>query len=159
MSKHIALNADTTAKFIIIASASRGTETQASNMQRTAQAYQEVSSLGRAIKGIELVTGFYAEQGQEGTFEQSMAITCESVTTMKAIKALFLEKYDQDCILVWNRDTNDVWLLMRDRKDNCVIGNHGMYRMWSSVAVAEFNKAILPDAYTIAADGSVWCVK
>lgn len=159
MSKHITLNADSTAKFIIIASASRGTESQASNMQRTAQAYQEVSSLGRAIKGLELVTGFYAEEGQEGAFEQSMAIACESVTTMKAIKALFLAKYEQDCILVWNRDTDAVWLLMRDQKDTCIIGNHGMYRMWSSMAVAEVNKATLPDAYTIAADGSVWGIR
>ena len=54
--KHNVLSADALTKFIVIASASRGTETVGSNMMRTAQASTEVANLGTAVKGVELVT-------------------------------------------------------------------------------------------------------
>lgn len=152
--KHNALSADSLTKFVVIASACRGTESAASNMMRTAKAHHEVASLGRTVKAMELVTGFYAEQGQVGAFEQSMAIGVDSPNTLDALIELFCHKYEQDCILVWNRDTDGVWLHNCDGMTQ--IGQHGMARTEDNFELALERGRILPDAYTIAADGSVW---
>lgn len=155
--KHNVLSADALTKFVMIASASRGTETPASNMMRTAQAQREVISLGRTIKALEMVTGFYAEKGQEGTFEQSLAIGLDSPTTMSALIRLFCEKYDQDCVLVWNRDTDHVWLYGSDGMTQ--LGQRGMTRTEANLEAALLRNRVMPDAYTVAADGSVWEVR
>ncbi|MGL5566682.1 MAG: hypothetical protein ACRDC4_13245 [Plesiomonas sp.] len=155
--KHNVLSADALTKFVMIASASRGTCTSAQNMMRTAQAQREVISLGRTIRALEMVTGFYAEQGQEGAYEQSLAIGLDNPNTMGALIRLFCEKYDQDCVLVWNRDTDNVWLHSSDGMTQ--IGQHGMARTEVNYELALERGRILPDAYTIAADGSVWEVR
>lgn len=155
--KHNVLSADALTKFVMIASASRGTCTPAQNMMRTAQAQREVISLGRTIRALEMVTGFYAEQGQEGAYEQSLAIGLDNPNTMSALIRLFCEKYDQDCVLVWNRDTDNVWLHSSDGMTQ--IGQHGMARTEANYELALERGRILPDAYTIAADGSVWEVR
>ncbi|MGL5189579.1 MAG: hypothetical protein ACRC7S_07990 [Cetobacterium sp.] len=146
-------------KYVLIASACRSTMAPHQNMMRTSQAHAEVVGLGRTIKGLELVAGFYAEQGQEGAYEQSMAIGIDSPTTLKALTRLFCEKYEQDCVLVWNRDSNSVWLVHSDKGFLCELGTHGMYMMWTSMMVAEGNEWIQPDAFTVAADGSIWGVR
>lgn len=155
--KHNVLSADALTKFVIIASACRGTESAASNMMRTAQANREVASLGRTVKAMEMVTGFYAEQGQEGAFEQSMAIGVDSPFTVNLINKLFCEKYEQDCILVWNRDTDTIWLRGLEWMEK--IGQRGMARTEANFELAIKRGRILPDAYTVAADGSVWEVR
>ena len=156
--KHNVLSADTLSKFIVIASACRGTETQASNLMRTAEALHRVRAVGRTIKGVELVTGFYAEQGQEGAYEQSMAIATDSPQALKAIKRMFCVDYDQDCILVWNRDTNSVWLL-NETGFLAELGTKGMGITEDSLSDAMLRGRILPDAYTIDASGAVWEVR
>lgn len=155
--KHNVLSADALTKFVVIASACRGTESAASNMMRTAQANREVASLGRTVKALEMVTGFYAEQGQEGTFEQSMAIGVDSPNTLNSLIKLFCLKYEQECILVWNRDTDNVWLHSDDGMTQ--IGQHGMVRTEGNFELALERGRILPDAYTVSADGSVWEVQ
>lgn len=155
--KHNVLSADSLTKFVMIASASRGTCTASLNMMRTAQAQREVISFGRTIKALEMVTGFYAEQGQEGAYEQSLAIGLDSPSTMKALIRLFCEKYEQDCVLVWNRDTNSVWLYGSDGMTQ--LGQHGMTRTEANLETALLRNRVMPDAYTVAADGSVWEVR
>ncbi|WVX92077.1 S-adenosyl-L-methionine hydrolase [Aeromonas phage phiA014S] len=155
--KHNVLSADALTKFVMIASASRGTETAASNMMRTAQAQREVMSLGRTIRALEMVTGFYAEQGQEGSYEQSLAIGLDNPNTMSALIRLFCEKYDQDCVLVWNRDTDNVWLHSSDGMTQ--LGQRGMVMTHHSWNTAQALGHKLADAFTVAADGSVWEVR
>ncbi|MGL5643190.1 MAG: hypothetical protein ACRCW3_00200 [Metamycoplasmataceae bacterium] len=154
--KHNVLSADALTNSVMIASASRGSCTPAQNMMRTAQAQREVISLGRTIKALEMVTGFYAEQGQEGAYEQSLAIGLDNPNTMNALIQLFCEKYEQDCVLVWNRDTDNVWLYNTEGLTQ--IGMHGMARIEVNYELALERGRVLPDAYTIAADGSVWKV-
>lgn len=155
--KHNVLSSDALTKFVMIASASRGTCSPSLNMMRTAQAQREVMSLGRTVKALEMVTGFYAEKGQEGTYEQSLAIGLDNPGTMKALIRLFCEKYDQDCVLVWNRDTDSVWLYGSDGMTQ--IGQHGMTRTEANLEAALLRNRVMPDAYTVAADGSVWEVR
>lgn len=155
--KHAVLSADALTKFVVIASASRGTETTQSNMMRTATASHEVRSLGRTVKAFEMVTGYYAEQGQDGAYEQSMAIGVDSPTTLNALVKLFCQKYEQECVLVWNKDTDNVWLYGSDGMTQ--IGQHGMHRTEASIEVARLRGRILPDAFIVAADGSVWEVR
>lgn len=151
--KHQVLSSDALSKFVVIASAARGTETTASNMMRTSQAFMEVAGLGRAVKGIELVTGFYAEAGQEGAYEQSMAIAVDAPKALKAIVSLFCQKYGQECVLVWNKDTDSVWLL-NENGFLAELGTKGMYRYQ-----AVMTNWVRPDAFTVSADGSIWEVR
>lgn len=153
--KHTVLSADSLTKFVIIASASRATNGTGQNMMNTATASHEVQSLGRTVKAFEMVTGFYAEQGQPGAYEQSMAIGVDSPVTLKAIIRLFCVKYQQECVLVWNKDTDSVWL-MSDKGLLCELGKNGMHRTEASVETARLRGRVLPDAFTVAADGSVW---
>ena len=156
--KHTVLSADALTKFVIIASASRGENGTGQNMMNTATAAHEVQSLGRTVKAFEMVTGFYAEQGQPGAYEQSMAIGVDSPATLKALIKLFCEKYRQECVLVWNKDTN--WVtLMNERGFVTDLGNNGMIRTEASVETARLRGRVLPDAFTVAADGSVWEVR
>lgn len=146
-------------KYVMIASASRATNAAHRNMMLTAAAHAEVVGLGRTIKGLELVTGFYAEEGQEGAFEQSMAIGIDSPTTLKALTRLFCGKYEQDCVLVWNRDSDSVWLVHSDKGFLCELGTKGLHMTEASVEVARLRGRVLPSAYTIAGNGSVWEVR
>lgn len=156
--KHTVLSADSLTKFVVIASASRANNTAGTNMMHTATAAHEVRSLGRTVKAFEMVTGFYAEQGQEGAYEQSMAIGVDSPVTLKALIKLFCEKYRQECVLVWNKDTN--WVtLMNEAGFVADLGNNGLARTEASVETARLRGRILPSAYTVAADGSVWEVR
>lgn len=154
----IALSASNLAKFVIIASASRGSETTAGNMQRTAQAHMKLSQFGGYVKNLEMVTGFYREQEMaEGSYEQSFAFGVNTTKMLNQVVKLFCDEFEQECVLVWNRDTDNVWLYGNDGMTQ--LGQRGMRKVWSSLASAEFNNAILSDAYTIAADGSVWEVR
>lgn len=156
--KHTVLSADSLTKFVIIASASRTTSGTGHNMMNTAMATNEVQSLGRTVKAFEMVTGFYAEQGHPGAYEQSMAIGVDSPVTLKAIIKLFCVKYQQECVLVWNKDTN--WVtLMNERGFVDDLGNNGMVRTEPSVEYARLRGRVMPDAFTVAADGSVWEVR
>jgi len=153
-----ALSAANLAKFVVIASASRGSETSAGNMQRTAKAHMQLSHLGRSVKNLEMVTGFYREQGMaEGSYEQSFAFGVNTAKTLDQVVKLFCDEFEQECVLVWNRDSDSVWLYSTDGMTQ--LGHRGMRKAWSSLAAAEFNNATLSDAYTIAADGSVWEVR
>lgn len=152
------LSADVLSKFIVIASASRSNKPAGENMIRTTMAHQAVVQMGRAVQGIELVTGFYRENiAETGSFEQSMAIAVNSNKALKALKTLFCGLYQQDCILVWNRDTDSVWLMSEDGMSE--IGKRGLRKTWSSQHAGMVNNWIEPDAYTVACDGTVWEVR
>lgn len=151
--KHQVLSADALSKFVVIASASRGTETTGSNMVRTSQAFAEVVGLGSAVKGVELVTGYYAEQGQEGAYEQAMAIAVNSPKAVKALMLLFCGEYEQECVLVWNKDTDSVWLI-NESGFLAELGTKGMYRYQ-----ADMTNWVRPDACTVDSMGSIWEVR
>ena len=156
--KHNVLSADALTKFIVIASASRSNLSAGENMMRNAQAQHQVRSMSRCAVAIESVTGFYREDiAQDGSYEQSFAIAINTNTALRALKQLFCGIYEQDCILVWNRDTDSVWLM--NDVGMTEIGKRGMRKTWSSLHAAEVNNWIQPDAYTVAADGSVWEVR
>lgn len=153
------LSADILSKFIVIASASRSDKPAGENMIRTTMAHQAVAQMGRAVQGIELVTGFYRETiAEKGSYEQSMAIAVNSVKALKALKTLFCGTYQQDCILVWNRDTDSVWLV-NENGFLAELGKRGLRKTWSSLHAGMVNNWVEPDAYTVACDGSVWEVR
>ena len=151
----IILNAEQLTKFVVIASACRSTRSVASNMTHTAQAFGEVMGLG--VMTPELATGYYAEAGQKGSHAQSIIIATDRTYTVTLLSRLFREKYQQDCVLIWNRETGDVTLDFG--KEFQQIGSNGMSMLYANVGYALMEDIKLPDTYTIAADGSVWEVK
>jgi hypothetical protein len=140
-----------TSKWIVIASASRTNHSTSHNMTRTASAFGKLANL--KVKALGLVTGFYREEGQEmGQHEQSMVFGVTRTGTLKAVIDMFCGQFKQDCILVWNTDSNQVWLVNREDGMFMRLGCKGMRILTETESLEEHN------AYTIDTDSNIWVV-
>ncbi len=99
---------NTNAKFIVIASTFRFGASQATNIENHVEAHDTLAEQGFTHKDV---LGFYKEDGAEmGNSELSLAIPCKTAAQIKSMARLFCDGYNQDCIAVWNRDSNTLWL-------------------------------------------------
>ncbi|AIM51232.1 SAM-dependent methyltransferase [Lelliottia phage phD2B] len=99
---------NTNAKFIVIASTFRFGASQAANIENHVEAHDTLTAHGFTHKDV---LGFYKEDGAEvGNAELSLAIPCTTAAQIKSMARLFCGGYNQDCIAVWNRDSNTLWL-------------------------------------------------
>lgn len=142
-------------KFVVIASACRANLSAVENMMRTADAHDFLKT--PSVKGLELVTGFYHEDGQaEGAYEQSFMFGVQTLTALKVVRSFFCADMEQDCILVWNRDTNAVWLINNDGFV-AELGNNGLRKEGNHKEYIA-NGWWLPNAFTVMANGDLWTV-
>lgn len=98
------------AKYTVIASAARSNLTEAANIERHIDVGFTLSALGynRTVD----VKGFYREtQADFASVELSRAMPVHSLKEVQQLATLFCGAFDQDCILVINNESNDVWLV------------------------------------------------
>lgn len=99
---------NTTAKFIVIASPFRSALTAETNMTRYIEVQHYLKAYGMQFENV---LGYYREdEALVGSEELSLAIPCKTAAQIKAMASLFCGEYKQDCIAVWNRDSNTMWL-------------------------------------------------
>lgn len=113
-----------TSKFLVLASAQRANLHNDLNMRRHVDA--QFSLIAQGFKH-ECVLGHYKELGQHnGNHELSFAIPCKTAKQIKALAKLFCDCFQQDCILVWNKDSDNVWLV---DKTGCAFTSLGKMHM------------------------------
>lgn len=98
------------AKYTVIASAARSNLTEAANIDRHIDAGFTLAALGynRTVD----VKGFYREtQADFASVELSRAMPVNNLKEVQQLATLFCGTFNQDCILVINNESNDVWLV------------------------------------------------
>lgn len=98
------------AKYTVIASAARSNLTEAANIERHIDVGFTLAALGynRTVD----VKGFYREtQADFASVELSRAIPAYTLKDVQQLATLFCGAFNQDCILVINNESNDVWLV------------------------------------------------
>lgn len=114
----------TNAKFIVLASAFRFGVSQATNIENHVDVRFSLDAQGFQHMDV---LGFYQEEGAAlGSTELTFAVPCNSAAQIKSMARLFCGCYNQDCIAVWNRDSNTLWLA---DKEGHVFHNCGAMRM------------------------------
>lgn len=99
---------NTTSKFVVIASSFRAALTLPINIERHVTVSAQLDSYGFQHKAV---MGYYCEEGElVGSEELSLAIPCKTAAQIKTVARLFGTVYNQDCVAVWNRDSNTLWL-------------------------------------------------
>lgn len=99
---------NTTAKFIVLASTFRTALGAEMNLRRHVDARFSLDALGYQHNDV---LGYYREEGQLlGREELSFAIPCKTASQIKQVARMFCDCYKQDCVAVWNRDNNTLWL-------------------------------------------------
>lgn len=119
---------NTNAKFIVLASTFRANIGVETNMKRHVEARNTLDAQGFTSKDV---LGYYCEEGELiGSQELSFAIPCKTAAQIKSMARLFGNVYNQDCIAVWNRDSNTLWLA---DKEGHVFHTCGTMRMSKEV--------------------------
>lgn len=99
---------NTNAKFIVLASTFRANLSIEMNMRRHIEAQFSLKAQGFTHEDV---LGYFCEEGElVGKQELSFAIPCKTAAQIKSMARMFCEGYKQDCIAVWNRDSNTLWL-------------------------------------------------
>ena len=99
---------NTTSKFIVLASAFRSNLSTSMNLTRHVDVRFSLDAQGFQHKDV---LGYFKEEdAATGNEELSFAIACKSAGQIKDMARLFCDCYQQDCIAVWNRDSNTLWL-------------------------------------------------
>lgn len=115
---------NSTAKFVVLASAFRANLSNETNLRRHVDVRFTLDANGFQHKDV---LGYYREDGQMlGKEELSLAIPCKTSQQIKMLARIFCDCYKQDCIAVWNRDSNTLWLA---DKEGHVFSNCGNMRM------------------------------
>lgn len=97
-------------KYTVIASSARSNLSESANIERHIDCGFSLSALGynRHVD----VKGFYREtQADFASVELSRAIPVHSLQEVQALATLYCGTFNQDCILVINNETKDVWLV------------------------------------------------
>lgn len=147
-----------TAQYIVIASAARATNSAQVNMMRHAFAEKFLRDL-KGVMAYESATGFFREAGQaEGSFEQSFIIAVRDENTLAAIRSEFCLRFEQDCILQWNRKSGSVWLTSHGDGFLAELGNDGMELRTMLDEMVDFD-IDKQDAHTVTGAGYYFVVK
>ena len=118
---------NTTAKFVVLASTNRAALSNELNMRLHVDARFTLDAQGFQHKDV---LDFYREEDQlVGKEELSFAIPCKSAGQIKSLARIFCECYKQECVAVWNRDSNTLWLA---DKEGHVFHTCGAMRMSST---------------------------
>lgn len=133
--------------FNLIATPFRGNLTMEDNMKRLEDCIEKL--IARNVCDFKTVLGVYHEEGMpEATREVSLMITQLSWSEVKSLKELFVNDYEQDCVLVIN-DVNKHCTLM---------GNDWCNELgaWSQVSREVAHEAGI---YTFDNKGRYWLAK
>lgn len=109
------------AKYTVIASAARSNLTESANIDRHIDAQFSLSALG--YQRFVAVKGFYREtQAEAASVEMSHAIPVKDLKEVSQLATLYCGAFNQDCILVINNESLDVWLVNLEGELFCKLG-------------------------------------
>lgn len=97
---------------VVIASPFRANLDTNSNLTRLIEAQRKVEK--HSVSNVQQTTGYYKEDAQsEASYEQGLMFPINP-NSLAAIKDIFFNQFEQDCILVMNPNTQEAGLLFPD---------------------------------------------